>query len=175
MIYESKAALYEKAVQAMDADRLIVQHAFKIENYLDAAEMFEQVGNYKEAVELAQRCRELAEQTKTDEVEYRYQLAVEQKEQAKGPKGYEKAEKMLKQVAGYKDADQLLTECITQRERLQKKRKVKKILKVCVLLFCAGVVVKFLQSPSWETVQQKMLEMNQTMTEVAVDESESEN
>lgn len=173
LIYESKASLYEKAVSAMNADSLIVQHAFKIENYLDTAEMFDQLEDYKDAAELAQKCRELAEKTKKDKVEYRYQLAVDQKNMAESGKDYEKAEKMFREVADYKDAEALMKECSVCREQLQKKAKMKRRIKLVLLLLCVVAVLGFIQSPAWKKVQRKMIKWNQKMTETAAPETET--
>ena len=59
-IYESQESLYQKAVRKMQADRLIVQYAYKIDNYKLAAAMFDEVGDYMDAPALAKKCRELA-------------------------------------------------------------------------------------------------------------------
>lgn len=174
MIYESKASLYDMACKAMNADQLIVQHAFKIENYLETAEMFEQIGDYKDAAELAKKCRELAEQTKKDEVEYRYLLAVSQKELAISGKDFGKAEKLFGQVAGYKDADALKAECAAEKVRLGKKAKARRRGKLAVLLLCVAAVVCFIRSSKWDKLQKKLIEVNQTMTETAAPETDEE-
>lgn len=174
LIYESQASLYDKAVKKMNADKLIVQHKFKMENYLEAAEMLEQIVDYKDAAALAKKCRELAEQTKKDEKEYRYQLALEQREMAKSAKGYEKAEKMLNQVKGYKDADQLIVECKEQRIRLEKKAKRKTIGKLCALVVLIGAVAAFFVSPAWDSLKQQIIERNTETTEVVTESPETE-
>ena len=71
-IYESQESLYEKAVKKMNADKLIVQYAFKIDNYLKAAAMFDEVGDYLDAPEKAELCRELARKAEIEEKNSRY-------------------------------------------------------------------------------------------------------
>ena len=77
IIYASQVQLYEKAVQKMNADAVIVQHAYKADNYRIAAAMFDEVGDYLDAKELAERCRTLAEETKADELETAYRRCAD--------------------------------------------------------------------------------------------------
>ena len=134
LVYETQESLYEKAVNTMNMDRLIVQFAFKIDNYLKAASMFDEVGDYADASELAQKCRDLAEQTKQEEKEYKYQLAVKQKKNAKTIKGFEKAEKLLDEISGYRDSNELYDDCVVQQKILLKRQKVKKGIYWTILL-----------------------------------------
>lgn len=158
LIYESQESLYEKAVKTMNADKLIVQFAFKIENYLKAAEMFDEVGEYQDAPALAKKCRELAEQAKQEEKEYRYQLAAEQKKAAKSIKGYEKAEKMFQQVMGYKDAERQAEDCFLHQKQLKKKAKVKKAGILCGLVILIIAAAMFFSSNSWKKVKSSIFD-----------------
>lgn len=153
LVYETQESLYEKAVNTMNMDRLIVQFAFKIDNYLKAAVMFDEVGDYSDASELAQKCRELAEQTKQEEKEYKYQLAVKQKKNAKTIKGFEKAEKLLDEISGYRDANELYDDCVVQQKILLKRQKVKKGIHWTILLAVVFAAVIFFLSPSWNAVK----------------------
>lgn len=153
LVYESQESLYEKAEKVMNADQFIVQFAFKEENYLKAAEMFESVGNYKDAIELAQKCRKLAEQVKKDEAEYRYQQALYQKEKANTIKDYEKAGELFKNLSEYKNCEQEKQYCEEAARELQKKRKVKNTFIYCTFAFILILIVVFLASPMRNTLK----------------------
>lgn len=164
VIYETEDSLYNSAVKAMNKDRLIVQHKYKIENYLDAARMFEELGEYKDASVLAKRCYDLVEQTKTEEKEYVYQLASDQVSQAKTIKDFDKAVKLFDSVKGYKDSDKMLDECAAIIRKIKWKNRIHVVMKLSVLLILIMAVVWFLQSPFWGELQQKMIEMNRLMS-----------
>lgn len=157
IVYESQESLYAKAVQKMEMDKLIIQFAFKEENYRKAAEMFEEVGDYLDAPQLAAKCRELAERTKKEEKEYQYQRALTQKKEAKSAKGYEKAEKLFQEISEYQDSRQQMEECRRCREQLQKKRKRKKAGKGVVLLAVVLAAAAFFLSPQWNTLWTKIM------------------
>lgn len=157
IVYESQESLYAKAVRKMEMDQLIVQFAFKEENYLKAAEMFEEVGDYQDAPQLAAKCRELAKKTREEEKQYQYQRALAQKKEAKSAKGYEKAEKLFQEVPQYQDSQQQIQECRSMREQLQKKQKAKKAGKGLALLAAALIVAAFFLSPQWNTIWTKLM------------------
>ena len=127
MVYETQESLYEKALSKMNKDQLIVQYAYKVENYRKAAEMFREVGDYADAAELAMRCDELAQKAKEDEKQHRYDTAVYQKENAKSLKGYEKAAKLFEEIGDYKDSKNQADECGQRAEQIRKRKKVKKL------------------------------------------------
>ena len=144
IIYASQAQLYEKALQKMNADTVIVQHAYKAENYSIAAAMFEEVGDYLDARELAQRCRTLAEETKADELETLYQRCADR---IKDPLVYKDSDKLRKLISqletinGYKDAGEMLKDCKSRLQKKDRKRKIKirTTLAVLVLLIILGI------------------------------------
>ena len=163
IVYETEDSLYAYAVKMKNRDRLIVQHKYKIENYLDAARMFDELGEYKDSVKQAACCRELAEQAKRDEMEYFYKLAVEQKDKSKDVKGFEKAIKMLDRVKGYKDTDSLTVECKEQIVRIRRKRRGRQAVKLAVIVAVVAVGIWFMQTPAWGEAKQQMLEWNRIM------------
>ena len=138
-IYASQESLYEKAVQKMNADQVIIQHAYKIENYLIAASMFEEAGDYLDAPLLARQCRELAEQAGEDEKELKYErclrrMADEDEEM------YSRVLEELQSIAGYKDADKYIETCEALLKKTKKKKKRKHIITFSVLaLIVAGI------------------------------------
>lgn len=111
LVCESQEALYERAVKKMNADRLIIQHAFKIENYLTAAAMFDEVGAYLDSEELAAKCRELAEKTRAMQRESLYQNALKLKEKARTVDDYQKAQLQFKALGSYENAEQEKAVC----------------------------------------------------------------
>ena len=140
LVCESEKVLYEKAVKKMKADRLIVQHAFKIDNYLAAAAMFDEVGAYLDSAELAAKCRELAEQTREEQKKSQYQKALKQKEKAKKDSDYEKAIEMFRELGTYGDAEKEREECERQKKACESRLRRKEISVVLILLFCAGLI-----------------------------------
>lgn len=157
IVYESQESLYAKAVRKMEMDQLIVQFAFKEENYLKAAEMFEEVGDYLDAPQLAEKCRKLAERTREEAKEYQYQRALDQKKEAKSAKGYEKAEKMFLEIPGFQDSGQQIQECRRLREQLLRKRKIKKAGKGVACLAVVLVLAVFFLSPQWNNIWTKIM------------------
>ena len=141
----------------MEMDQLIVQFAFKEENYLKAAAMFEEVGDYLDAPQLAEKCRKLAENTKEEAKAYQYRLALDQKKDAKSAKGYEKAEKMFREISGYQDSGQQIQECQRLRNQLLKKRKIKRAGKGAACLAVVLVLAVFFLSPQWTNLWTKMM------------------
>ncbi len=83
--------------------------------YLEAARLFEQLGDYKNADVLAKECRRLAEGI--TEKEAIYNKASELKEK----KAYLKAARLFEQLGEYKDADVLAKECRRLAEKDKKK------------------------------------------------------
>lgn len=155
LVYETQESLYEHAIQKKEAGELIVQHAYKAENYLKAAQMFEEVGDYEDAPWQAEDCRRLAEQAREDEKEKQYQLALYQMGNAKTVKGYEKAQKLFEGIAGYKDSQERAQNCASQSKNLSKKKKIKRIIKLMVgVAIIAGAVAAFQASPFPEQIAQ---------------------
>lgn len=128
IIYASQAQLYEKAVQKMNADAVIVQHAYKADNYRIAAAMFDEVGDYLDAEELAQRCRVLAEETAADEKETEYNRCVDRINDPTVFSDQDKLRKLanhLEQLGSYKDAEAMLGRCRTSLHKMDLYRKIK--------------------------------------------------
>lgn len=124
LVCESQEALYKRAVKKMKADRLIVQHAFKIENYQTAAAMFDEVGAYLDSKELAAKCRKLAEETKAEQKKSQYQKALDIKGKAVTGSDYEKAAALFEELGDYENANQQIEEC--QKKIKEYNRQIKK-------------------------------------------------
>lgn len=140
-IYESQQSLYEKALLKMNADQVIVQHAYKIENYNIAAAMFEEVGEYLDAPQLAEQCRALARESAEDEIKEKYARCRDNMAAAADPDKRGKLIKALESLGEYEDAPSMLEQC-RRLERAQKKKKRlrRRIAGGAAVLLAAGIV-----------------------------------
>lgn len=140
LVCETQEALYKKAVKKMNADRLIIQFAYKIENYKTAAAMFDEVGDYLDASELAARCRRLAEETRKEELADHYRRAMESKNGAVTEQEYERVSQEFAALGNYQDAPEKKQQCLDYIKNIQTKRKRKVGIAVLILALCAGAV-----------------------------------
>ena len=140
LVCETQEALYTKAVKKMNADRLIIQFAYKIENYRTAAAMFDEVGDYLDASELAARCRKLAEETRKEELADHYRRALESKNSAVTEQEYERVSQEFAVLGDYQDAPEKKQQCLDDIKKIQTKRKRKIGIAVLILALCAGAV-----------------------------------
>lgn len=141
LVCESQEVLYKKAVKKMNADKLIIQYAYKIENYRTAAAMFDEVGAYLDSKELAQKCRDLAEETEAEAREEQYQKAKKAKEKAAAQQELEKAAQQFEELGSYKDSASQRQECLAQIAIYDKKIKGKALGIGAVVILCIGVLV----------------------------------
>ncbi len=139
---ESTEVLYEHALQKMNADQLIVQLDYKIENYQVAAAMFEQAGEYLDAPELAQKCRELAKEAAREKKRKSYQKATALLNSGNGPQDWEKARGIFESLGEYKESPQQVKKCEKKLQASRNKKRVKKaavlFLLLILLLGCAA-------------------------------------
>lgn len=140
LVCETQEALYKKAVKKMNADRLIVQFAYKIENYETAASMFDAVGDYADAPQMAKRCRELAQNTREEEKKVHYRRALESQNSAVTEQEYERVEEAFTALGDYQDASEKRQQCLDSIKRIQRKRKRKIEMAVLIFVLCAGAV-----------------------------------
>ena len=135
--YESQESLYEKALAKLKADEQIVQHKYRIDNALLAASMFESVGDYLDAPQLAKECRKRADKAREDEKVYIYETACRREKQAVDAGEWEKALEGFEKIRDYRDAAEHEKHC---RERVNALRRRGKAIKTAVLSL-AGVVL----------------------------------
>lgn len=140
LVCESQEVLYQRAIKKMNADRLIVQFAYKIENYETAAVMFDEVGDYEDARELAKRCRRLAEEARGEEKKDLYRRAMESRDNAQSEQEYERVAKAFGSLEDYGDASQKERECRDVIRKMQTKRRRKISIAVLILVIIAGAV-----------------------------------
>lgn len=140
LVCESQEVLYQRAIKKMNADRLIVQFAYKIENYETAAVMFDEVGDYEDARELAKRCRRLAEEARGEEKKDLYRRAMESRDNAQSEQEYERVAEAFGSLGDYGDASQKERECRDVIRKMQTKRRRKVSIAVLILVIIAGAV-----------------------------------
>lgn len=141
LVCESQEVLYQKALKKMSADQIIVQFAYKIENYQIAAAMFDEVGDYLDAPELAETCRQLAEQTREEQKKSDYQKAMSMKEHGETPEDYEKAQKLFESLGDYQEAPRALRECGEILASMKRKHRRKRLTVLLTLVAIAGIAV----------------------------------
>ncbi|MDO4475398.1 MAG: DUF6273 domain-containing protein [Lachnospiraceae bacterium] len=141
IICESQEVLYQKAVKKMNADRVIVQHAYKIENYQIAAGMFDEVGDFEDAAELAARCRKLAAQTREEEKEEKYRNASRRIEGDPTEDIWKKAEAEFASLGDYKDSAQQTLKCREKLDGINRKYRRKRNVLAGSALLLASLVV----------------------------------
>lgn len=157
IIYESQESLYARAVRQMKMDRLIIQLSYKEENYRKAAEMFEVVGDYLDAPQLAEKCRMLADDVVAEKKEYLYRQALRQKDESVTEEDYEKAEEMFREIPEHKDAAQQAQECLSCAAKLKQKKKVRLAGIGAALIAVLVLAVIGFSSPQWKIWKGKIV------------------
>ena len=142
-VYESQESLYAKAVIKMNEDAVIVQHAYKAETYRRAAEMFELVGDYEDAPELAEQCRQMADDTEEEARRLTFAKAKEKEEKADAADSktasyeYGKALELYQGLGDYEESAQRAEYCEKKLAALSRKQKRHT---TAVLLVIAAVI-----------------------------------
>ena len=144
-ITESQESLYQKAVKKMNADSLIVQYAYKIDNYNLAAAMFEEVGDYLDAPELAVQCREKAEETRKESLAVGYEKALAKQKKANTQDRWLKAKAEFEALGDYRDAPEHVKECQSVLDGISRKAFRKRVIGLGIL----AVIVIFIVAGSW--------------------------
>ena len=102
---------YEKAQEGMNQARTE-------SDYLWFAKQFEKLGDFREAKQLAEECKEKAAAAKKQD---RYDYAVQQMSQAKGEREYFEIERKFRALTDYKDSRELAQKCKMLAEESYKK------------------------------------------------------
>jgi len=106
--------IYTKAKEIMEST--------DIDRLFTASQMFEEISEYKDSVELAEQCHEKAKAIRKNELaefdqklltmkEHKYQQAKQMMSSAKTDQEYKLAENRFKSISGYKDSDLLAKDC----------------------------------------------------------------
>ena len=118
-VYESEEGLVKRAKKRLEADELIVQPAYRIENFEKAADLLEQAGDYPGAASLRQECLDRADRAKAEKLESDYGRAVLHLEEADSEEDLAKVSKEFKKLKGYKDSAELKKKADAQAGRLR--------------------------------------------------------
>ena len=137
-VYESEEGLVKRAKKRLEANELIVQPAYRIENFEKAADLLEQAGDYPGAASLRQECLDRADRAKAEKLESDYGRAVLHLEEADSEEDLAKVSKEFKKLKGYKDSAELKKKADAQAGRLRKKFRVKQ---AAVLILLAAIAV----------------------------------
>jgi len=117
------AALYNSAMKKLEADRCIVQYAYRIENFEKAAQMFEDAGDYPGASDMAALCREKAALAREDKKADDYRKARQHEKDAETAGEYAKAAAEFEALpGGFKDAAERAAACRQAGEKLTRAR-----------------------------------------------------
>ncbi len=95
----------------------------KVKIYRSLAEKFKSIEDYQDAKELAAQCEKLAEETHILVCDTKLQLAEEYMANTKNTNELKKAERLLKEIKDYKNADELHKQCKAAYDRIINKRK----------------------------------------------------
>ncbi len=151
--YEARETLYEKGVQRMKQAALVVQSAYRTENYKTAAEEFEGAGDYQDAADKAEECRRLAEQSEKDGVEERYQKAVAAQERIIDRSDADKLVDEFHLLGDYKDSKKRREECVARAERYIRISRIKRTAGLIVLIALIALGVYGVHAGMWDYVK----------------------
>lgn len=133
---------YKKAKKLKKSIKCMVCCSEKVQMYQRAAEKFAELPGYENADQLAERCKELAENTRIKVINLTYKKAVKMKNAAKQPEDYKQAAIEFDKVKGHEDADQLSAECKKMYEKLESRKSINGAIRTAaVILFIIAFVL----------------------------------
>lgn len=149
-----KEEIYQRAKEFIENDN---ENECDEQTFIEAAELFESIGEYKDAEESARECLEKAEVVRKDAILANAKYDMEKNSVAY----YIQAIAELGDISGWKDVDEQIEICKikieelkakAEKERKERERKIKKIAKiviptVCVLI-AAFVIIKMIIIPN---------------------------
>lgn len=142
MIDADKKHDYKKAKKLKKSIKCMVCCSEKVQMYQKAAEKFAELPGYEDADRLAERCRELAENTRIKVINLTYKKAMKMKNAAKQSEDFKQAAMEFRKVKGFEDADQLSAECIKIHEKLESRKSIKSALRTAaIILFIIAFVL----------------------------------
>ncbi len=151
--YEAKETLYEKGMQRMEQAALVVQSAYRTENYTIAAEEFEGAGDYQDASEKAAECRRLAVQSEKDGVEERYQKAVAAQDKIVDRSDADKLVDEFHLLGNYKDSKNRREECVRRAERFIRNSRIKRVVLAVVVIGLIALSIYGAKVGMWNYVK----------------------
>ncbi len=109
----SKEEKYQQNLKLMKAIRCMTVCNDKLVMYKKVTKQFAAMADYKDSAQLVEECKLLAKDTKKKIKKKIYKNALNIKNTAKNAQDYKKAADEFRKICGYKDADDLATECDT--------------------------------------------------------------
>ncbi len=107
----TKEEKYQRSVKLMKAIRCMTVCNDKLEMYKKVTKQFKAMADYKDCAQLVEECKLLAKDTKKKIKRKIYKNALNIKNTAKNAEDYKKAAEEFRTISGYKDADDLASEC----------------------------------------------------------------
>ena len=134
---------YEEIKNDIEAIAVLTQPKEIVALYRKSAKKMEEIGDYRDAAELALIYREKATQAERDGKEYLYAKACQRMESAQSVVERKLAIEMLKGIRGYKDADALCEECERKNLRELRRKDIRDFLIVAVIVVAAVLYVYY--------------------------------
>ena len=139
--------IYAKAELLIAADSLIVEKAYRVDNFKTAAKYFKSLGDFQDAPERARECLKMAEEAKNEYLTDCYNEGQELLKSARTPEDYEDAWRAFTKIPGYKDADELAKQCSEKKEQKEYSNWKKRRMSISVLAFAAIMVIVVFATP----------------------------
>ena len=120
---EEQKEHYDTAIELVSVIKVLIQPEDIVKQYLDAAKEMKLAGDYEDAQELEKLYRKKAEESEAEGKEMLYQKAKKRMEEAEKDVHLMLAKQTFARIKGYKDSDQLVEECDSLIEKMEKKTK----------------------------------------------------
>ena len=137
--------LYARAQKKMSFAPHMYRREDQADMYRQAAELFRETGEYEDAEELLKVCRKKAKKHRPLYIEETYARINEQLAGAKTRVDCQKLRENIEAIADYKDMEEMRRSCDALEQRLLKKERIEKFLKIflsaVVLLVLVAVII----------------------------------
>ncbi|MDF2908752.1 MAG: hypothetical protein K0R34_4073 [Herbinix sp.] len=142
----TKEEKYQRYLKLMKAIRCMTVCNDKLDMYKKVTKQFTAMADYKDCAQLVEECKLLAKDTKKKIKKKIYKNAVNIKDTAKYAEDYKKAAEEFRKISGYKDANDLASECETLILRTEKRVIQRRLIGLCLIgiAVVAAVVVALL-------------------------------
>ena len=139
--------IYAKAEILLAADPLIVEKAYRVDNFKTAAKYFNSLGDFEDAPARAEECLKMAEEAKNEYLTSCYNEGQELLQSAKTPGDYEDAWRAFSKIPGYKDADELAKQCSEKKEQKEYSTWKKRRLSISAIVFVVLAAIIIFATP----------------------------
>ncbi len=130
---QTQEAIYQKALEKLEADKLTVQSSYKAANLERAAQLFDTVSDYADAADLASRCRQMADAARKAGREDQLKRTLSRAKVARKDDEWAKVEENLEKLQDMPEAQEKLTEVRSRRRALSRRSTVKRSIGLTVL------------------------------------------